>query len=531
MVSPECSNKLNIVEWLFNRLENKNKVYCYTPTASITYADLEKKIKLITHSLKKKGVMPGQRVVIGLNDGIPLVGLFFSCLAMGACPILINPRLTTSSLKYILTDSMARVCILENNHFQADRNELLPLIDQQEILLISQSACEEFFSTDINDIEMTSYYHANISDLTVVQYTSGTTGQPKGIMHSAYAILSSCELFAKMYLKLNSNDILYSIPKTFFGYGFSNSLFFPFYMGASAILDEAWPTTASIANNIKHFLPTVLFAVPTVYKNLIELDVENSGIDKIRLYFSAGAHLPQELFLAWQSKYATPIYDGLGATEMYHVFLSNNEENFSEGSTGKIVPGYQYKLVNSYEEEVLLGEQGVMLVNGPTVALGYLGKQELTLSRFKEGWYRTGDIFVEDAEGFLYYKGREDDLFKVKGRWIVPAEIELYVKKEFSMIRDAFLVPGENDELEIKPVLFLGMDVHDENITESITRRLAAFFESYKVPVLCVLLTEFPYNDNGKILRKVLSQQASELFKQKKAGARNYDNKARVFEL
>jgi acyl-coenzyme A synthetase/AMP-(fatty) acid ligase len=347
-------------------------------------------------------------------------------------------------------------------------------------------------------------------DIVFWQYTSGTTGKPKAVMHTAYGMLANTELYADRTLGIGPGDTLYSVAKMFFAYGLGNNLFFPLLLGATAILDREWPTLMSVADNISKYRPSVFFGVPAMYQMLLgnKDKLNRIAISAPRTYVSAGAALPASLFERWQKLTDKKILDGLGATEVGHIFLANDRETARPSATGKAIPGYEFRIEDTNGNQVAMGDQGVLWVRGPSICAGYWKKPDTTKERFQHGWYRTGDMYSCDADGYYYCHGREDDLFKVKGRWIVPAEIESLVCTEFSDVIEAVLIPVNDRDGLTQAVLVLRTALNEAKahiLSEQIAGFLRHKVEQFKNPSAIHFVADFPRNDNGKLLRKALS--------------------------
>lgn len=509
-------NKFNLIQFIFEKNDDKKNIAFVTFQSKISYQQLEMEVKWTAAALKRQGILPIQRIIISLNDSLELIVLFLAAIAIGACPIILNPHSKPRTVEYIARDSGAVLFFFESESY-GSLKEIITNIENKKIpvFVFSREKNVEFenircfLSPGSDDFD---YHQSGINEMALMQYTSGTTGDPKGVMHSSQAILSSCQLFAGPHLQLCSEDILYSTSKMFFGYGLGNSLFFPLYFGARALIDSRWPTNETILENVIAFNPTLFFSTPVIYKNICNQNTSQIISKTCRLLFSGGAPLPEKLQNLWNDQYQVKIYEGLGATEMCHVFITNDSNHFKPGSAGKLINGYKYRLVDQAGIEITGRSSGILEISGQSIALGYWNKQDVTRKNFKNGWYHTGDIFSIDEDGFFYYRGREDDLFKVKGRWVIPSEIESYLKNIFFQIDESFLVP-RNDGYQIQPVLFVikknnKKDEENEILTASILKSLANNFESYKIPIDIIYLDSLPYNDNGKIVRSILANHA-----------------------
>lgn len=486
------------------------KRFCFvTPEARISYADFDIHVRAIASALVQKGLGPEDRVAISLDDSIELAAIFFATLATGAVPLIINPSLDTHSLSYILRDSGARAL------FSMPRTEVERALEQMPIQLdTTYVPIGVLPSTNISWIServewgWDEFYLKDAHELAFLQYTSGSTGKPKGVMHSARSALASCLFFAHQRLGLTARDMIYSTPKTFFGYGMGNSLLFPLFFGATAVLDPRWPTIATVAENFLQFSPSVLFSVPTLYHRLLKEEILPPP--SLRLSFSAGAPLSERIRTTWHGRTGLPLHDGFGSTELCHVFATTYPDAIATGSIGRIANGFEYRIVGETGGPVKLGAIGVLQLKSASSSLGYWNNPGETNSKFKDGWFLTGDLFSEDGDGLLYFHGREDDRFKVFGRWLGPMEIENLLKESLVEISEAIVVPGYDGYGELQPVLFLKTAETDwKCLQERVLTIVGAKLASYKIPALCLPLSDVPYNSNGKINRQALVAKAT----------------------
>ena len=453
-------------------------------------------------------VDPGERVVMALNDSPILSASFLACVSIGAIPTIINPRLNATQVEAICRDCDAKMLIAENDRVcefvhstqvtsLVSRNRTLwdvPNIPNLDSMLLNGNP----YWDDFHKVYPESPCY--------LQYTSGSTGEFKGVVHSIKSTIWFTCLFADNHLSIGEHDVIYSIPKMFFGYGMGNSLLFPLFTGAAAVLDAEWPTPQRVVDNFQKFNPTILFSVPSMYHTLRE----HVGLfaNKVRIAFSAGSPLPMSEFEFWRNK-GIEICDGIGATEVGHVYLSNMPGKARANRTGKPLTGYECKLLDEHDQVVKdIGEMGVLLVKGPGVSNGYWNLSEKTERCFKDGWYRTGDLFTKDGDGFYEYHGREDDKFKVKGRWVVPVFAERLITENFTVVREAVLVQSTQDHDGLRPTLFLslqpGMSVDLASLEQQVTSYLSGRMEAHSLPRKVICVDAMPRNANGKLDRKVL---------------------------
>jgi benzoate-CoA ligase family protein len=511
-------SKLNIARTILYAGENGNKIVYRYGDEDITRTDLQEIVLKLANYFKVIGIEKGTRVLLLLHDTPAFSASFLAALWIGAVPVPITPRSKPETLSYIVQDSGARFLIVEEDCLPAINqvlNELenCPQILLQNLYIPSTPSIPKgviALSNGLDSLGTVDCVESEPSDIVFWLYTSGTTGKPKAVMHNAIGMLANTELFAARILGIGPGDMIYSASKMFFAYGLGNSFFFPLLLGSTAVLDREWPTPTSVAYNISNYRPSVFCSVPAMYHVLLGCQdkLDRIAISAPRLFVSAGTHLPASIFERWQKLTDKKILDGLGATEVGHIFLTNDRESARPGSTGSVVPGYELRIETADGTEVAKGKEGVLWVRGPSISAGYWQKTNTTKERFQHGWYRTGDMFSCDADGYYYCHGREDDLFKVKGRWVVPAEIEGLVYSEFSDVTEAVLVPVNDHHGLTQPVLVLRTGL-DEDKTKILCDQIAEFLrhrvEQFKNPSAIHIVTDFPRNDNGKILRKELS--------------------------
>lgn len=456
---------------------------------------------------------PGDRVVLALNDSPSLACLFLACIAVGAIPAVINPKSREQALADIAADCQASLVVRE-----ADAPSLSDPLAPLTLRAAAGRPLLDDFSLDAlvgpADLDWSAFHRQDPAAACFLQYTSGSTGAPKGVMHSLRNTLGFCRAFATELLALQAGDRLYSIPKMFFGYGMGNSLFFPWFSGASALLDDTWPSPERVLENLVAFRPRVLFGVPAIYASLRPQAREL--LSSVRLAFSAGSPLPRGEFEFWAA-HGLEICDGIGATEVGHVFLANRPGQARADSTGLPLPGYECRLVDREGHTIEeAGRQGVLLVRGPGLSPGYWRASEEQQARFAGGWYRTGDLFERDESGAYRHCGREDDLFKVNGRWVVPTQVEQAICRHLPEVSEAVLVPTCRLHDGLRPTLFVTLATPlDDNqilLAQRIDQHLAEQIPSHMLPSQLHVLPALPRNDNGKLARAELRHLADTLY-------------------
>ncbi|BBH10798.1 3-deoxy-7-phosphoheptulonate synthase [Chromobacterium haemolyticum] len=492
---------INLAERLAASRPDSDRLCFVGPGFSLSYRQLNRAVRRQAAWLQTEGVAAGERVLIALDDGPELAVAFYAALAVGALPVVANPRLDAASLHHLLADAAPALCL-----GQSSQIAVWPAA--AKLRLLDAGAHLEWLAGDSADDDWDDFARQPEDAPALIQYTSGSTGQAKGVVHSARSMLAVCSHFAAGQLRLGADDVLYSAPKSFFGYGMGNSLFFPLYLGACGVLDGAWPSAERVAGVLRQFRPTVLFAVPTLYRLLLEHGLEPSDV-AIRLAFSAGAPLSAPLARRWRQRFGFDLHDGIGATEMCHVFATSYPDALRSGSVGRMLPGWEARIVDADGRDAPAGECGVLLVKAPSRALGYWRRPQEEQERFQDGWYRTGDLFSRDEHGYLSFHGREDDRFKVFGRWVVPVEIENLLAALLPELGDAYVVAAPDRDGEARPALILRAGDDREALVRLVHATLEAHLESYKRPALVLALEEIPLNKNGKPDRRAMAQLAA----------------------
>ncbi|MCW5262533.1 CoA ligase [Verminephrobacter eiseniae] len=495
-------NSINLTALLVARQRDNEKI-CYMGSEfQLSYRELDRAVRRQAAWLVREGICNGERIIIALDDGPEMVIIFFASLAIGALPAVTNPRLDATSLSALIADVQPALC-----YGHSSQAAVWPTVTR--LCLLDVGTYRSWLESPHVDDDWNDFVFKSEEEPALIQYTSGSTGHAKGVLHNARSILSVCSTFAAKQLGLSADDVLYSVPKAFFGYGMGNSLFFPLYLGASAVLDAAWPSAVQVKTLLKQFRPSVLFAVPTMYRMLLEQELKVQDVS-VRLAFSAGAPLSANTAARWKQRFDIDLHDGIGATELCHVFATSYPDAVRSGSVGRILPGWQARIVDVEGRIVPYDECGVLMVKSPSCALGYWQRPQDEATRFVDGWYRTGDLFSMDADGYLFFHGREDDRFKVYGRWVAPVEIENLLASLLPELGDCFLVPGCDGNGENRPCLILHAASDPETLIRLTRITLDVNLESYKQPVLVIALADVPLNKNGKPDRRTMARLASQ---------------------
>ena len=341
-------------------------------------------------------------------------------------------------------------------------------------------------------------------------YSSGSTGTPKGTVHVHSSMIATAELYGRPVLGIREDDVVFSAAKLFFAYGLGNSLSFPLAVGATAVLMAERPSPASVFERLKTHRPTIFYGVPTLYAAMLAApQLPKRDEVAMRVCVSAGEALPADLGRRWTEHFGVEILDGIGSTEMLHIFLSNRPGAVRYGTSGKPVPGYQLRVVDDAGKDCELGEIGDLLVAGPSAAAGYWNNRERSRATFAGVWTRTGDKYTVDADGYYTYGGRSDDMLKVGGIFVSPFEVEAALLTHADVL-EAAVVGIPDDAQLIKPKAFVvtkpgvqGTPALADALKQHVKDRLAP----YKYPRWVEFVPELPKTATGKIQRFKLRQR------------------------
>jgi benzoate-CoA ligase family protein len=347
-------------------------------------------------------------------------------------------------------------------------------------------------------------------DIAFWLWTSGSTGRPKAAVHLHHDWIYCCEYYARAVLDIVPGDVTFSSSKLFHAYGLGNALMFPFHVGATTILYPGKPKANVILETTQSHKPTLFFSVPTLYAAMLqEAERISYDLSSVRLAVSAAEPLPATIFRRWKERFGVEILDGIGSTEVLHIYLSARPGEVRPGSTGQAVPGYELALVDDAGQPVPTGTIGDLMVSGPSTAQRYWNRQDLTLSRMRGRWFFTGDKYAVDADGYYWYAGRSDDLFRVSGQWVSPIEVESALIEHPCVLEAAVIASEEKTNLQV-PIAFVVLRDGHEGGSE-LVRELQDFVKQritpYKYPRLIEFLPELPKSATGKLLRYKLREK------------------------
>lgn len=401
-----------------NLPHNAARPALFHDTGQMTYGALVDLAGRFGSLLRARGCVPGDRVLLLLEDEPAYPAVIMGAMRAGLVPMMINCQSPVDLITYFLQDSQATAAV-----FSPAFGPLLKaaVSAAHTTIAIIPSDTQALAGADPHLPEAPT----RRDDMAFWMYSSGSTGRPKGVVHKHEDAAYTAQTYARHILDLSPDDICFSIPKIYFAYGFGNSVTFPMQAGAAAVLISGRPTPARCFDAISHCRPTVLFGLPTLYTALMADEAaEMADLSSVRLCLSAAEILSKELSDSWQRRFGHRIIEGLGSTEMLHIYLSNCTAQHKQGAAGQVVPGYRVRLVDSAGQQVAPGDEGVMEVCGLSGARFYWNSPDKTAETMRDGWINTGDRFTCDAQGFYSFRGRADDLVKVSGQWVYPLEIE-----------------------------------------------------------------------------------------------------------
>ena len=482
-----------------NLQENAVRTAIVHDTGTWTYAELADEAARIGNHLKKFCVL-GDRVLLLMEDEPAYPAAIMGAMRAGFVPILTNTQSPADLITFFLEDSGATAVIVSEDFQCLLNDEMIEAFPCQTILLAQR---RPWASESTVLLE----YPTLRRDQAFWMYSSGSTGRPKGIIHRHEDAPYTAETYGANILKLRPDDICFSIPKIFFAYGFGNSVSFPMSRGAATVLLSGRPTPERVFEQIAKYRPTVLFGLPTIYTALVHSAVADiADLSFVRLCISAAEILSEELAVKWKTRFDLNIIEGLGSTEMLHIYLSNDETLQKIGSAGHAVSGYAVKLLDVDGQEVGPGEEGVMYVCGLSGAETYWNRPDKTSETMCDGWIMTGDCFVMDEDGYYFFKGRADDLVKVSGQWVYPMEIETTLN-EHPKVKECCVLANELADRRITIKAWVAL-VDGINGDGEVTKELQSFVKSkllpHKYPREIVYLDALPKTGTNKIDRQAL---------------------------
>jgi benzoate-CoA ligase family protein len=487
-----------------------DKLALIDPRTRLTYAGLREQADRFANALPRLGIGRERRIALIMLDTVALPAAFWGAIKAGVVPIPINTLLPAETWAYMIEDSRAAAVVISDALYDRAGPILADIQQRRHLHVIIDGRPSDQSSIGLESLMAGSEAHAeavdtHADDVAFWLYSSGSTGAPKGTCHVQSSPMATARLFGQGVLGMRTDDVVFSAAKLFFAYGLGNAMSFPFSVGATAVLLPDRPTPESVTATMRAHNPTIFCGVPTLFAAMLahpELK-PGAGSSRLRLCVSAGEALPEDVGHPRQKTVGTEVIDGIGSTEMLHIFVSNTPGKVRYGSSGTPVPGYEARLLDDDGAAVPQGEIGELVIRGPSAAQGYWLQREKSRRTFRGEWTHTGDKYRIGEDANYYYCGRTDDMFKVSGIWVSPFEVESVLITHKAVLEAAVIGKEDTDGL-VKPKAFVVLKpgiAADEALFEELKAHVKAQAGAWKYPRWMEVRAELPKTATGKIQR------------------------------
>lgn len=510
---PAFPHKFNMADYfVFSNIEagRGGKVAIHYEGGAITYAQVAESVMRVARKLVSEGLLPEQRVLVCMSDRPEFAYAWFGALKAGAVVTQVNPLLPSTDYEYYLNYVKPQFAFVDGQSMPEFEKALANTRYCQGGVIVADAGCHNSFDAwlDQKPAPGAEPWPTRKDDPAVWLFTSGTTGQSKGAVHCHFHFPFNTEVYAKRFIGMCENDVTISGPRLFFGYATGTNLMFPFAVGATTVMFREQPTPELLFDLIDKHKPSVFTSVPTLINKMLQAPAsERRNLASVRFMWSAGEALPRELHERWDRAFGVPIIDGIGSAESFHIYISNRPGDIRPGSLGRLVPGYEAKLVDDDGNPVSQGDVGTIWIKGESAALYYQSAYEKSKQHLRGGWIVSGDKFRQDDEGYWYYEGRGDDLIKSGGIYVSPLEVENCLMQHEG-VRECCVI-GRKDEAGLEKPLAIVVRNEGTNVSEA---ELIAFAKAklarYKAPHGVIFSdTALARNDRDKVDRKKLKAE------------------------
>jgi len=469
----------------------------------VTYARLARRVNRCGNALRDLGLAPGARVLMMVKDCPEFFYIFWGAIKAGFVPVPLNTLLRADDYRFMIEDSACDV-VIYSMEYAAEVEPALKAAAMKPKHVLTVSGVGSISALMQKSAIALEPARAAATDDCFWLYSSGSTGRPKGVVHSHRDIPVTCVHYAVGVLGMKGTDICFSAAKLFFAYGLGNAMTFPLWVGATAVLSDQRPSPDMTFAVIEKYRPTMYFGVPTLYAAQLQaLETAKPELGSVRRYVSAGEALPADIFRRWKQHTGGEILDGIGSTEILHIFISNAPGAVKPGASGRAVPGYEAKVMLENGQLAKPGESGALIVKGDSVARYYWNNPEKTAQTMKGEWISTGDTYVQDDDGYYVYCGRNDDMLKVGGIWCSPFEIEARLVEHPKVLEAAVVGRADKDGL-IKPEVYVVLKDKgkgDDALTKELLDHCKSGLAPYKYPRWFNFVEDLPKTATGKIQR------------------------------
>jgi benzoate-CoA ligase family protein len=505
----------NVANVLYQNIAagRENRTAIFSAEAAWTFGELVRLASRVGNALRKLGVERENRVALLLVDGPEFVASFYGAIAIGAVPVPLNTSLTPADYEFLLNHSRARVAIVGTTLaylIEPIRSRCLQL--QQVVLVggLRPWPCLDWQAWTAEASSELALVEVSPDEPAFWLYSSGSTGRLKAVVHLHRAIPFTCRHYAQQVLELGESDLCFSAAKLFHAYGLGNGMNFPLFVGASTVLWHGSTLPEALFELIHRFHPTIFFATPALFVRMLEVE-KKYDLSSLRFCVSAGEALPATTFERWRDRFGVEIVDGIGSTEMLHIFVSNWPGRCVAGSSGQVVPGYQARIVDENGAPVSPGKVGDLWVSGESSAIGYWHDRARTQTTMRGEWVVTGDKYFQDEGGYFWYQGRSDDMLKVNGVWVSPIELENILNECPAVAECAVIGLRDEDELvQVKAFVVLQPGVERSTALVRELQKFVRLRAPQRYPRMFEFVESLPKTATGKIKRFQLREAETE---------------------